>query len=100
VSEAAAAVCFYGIPPKNFADPAHIRIPLQAHFASRDDWCTPTLIAQVEAGAKAAGHPAEVFRYEAAHAFFNATRPEVYDAEASRQAWERTLAFFRKHLAA
>ena len=29
------------------------------------------------------------------HAFFNDTRPEVYDAEASTALWDRTLAFFR-----
>ena len=42
--EVAAAVCYYGIPPKEFADPAQIRIPFQAHFASRDDWCTPDVV--------------------------------------------------------
>ena len=33
------------------------------------------------------------------HAFFNDTRPEVYDADAARALWERTLAFFRTPLA-
>ena len=32
------------------------------------------------------------------HAFFNDTRPEVYDAEASALAWGGTLAFLRSHL--
>ena len=32
------------------------------------------------------------------HAFFNDTRPEVYDAEAAADAWRRTLEFFREHL--
>ena len=32
------------------------------------------------------------------HAFFNDTRPEVYDAEASGLAWQRTLEFLRSHL--
>jgi carboxymethylenebutenolidase len=37
--------------------------------------------------------------YEGAdHAFFNDTRPEVYDAEASSIAWSRTLEFLRLHL--
>lgn len=94
----AAAVCYYGIPPKSFADPADIAIPFQAHFAKLDDWCTPALVAELERSMRAAGHAPEVFHYDAHHAFFNQTRPEVYDAEASRQAWERTLAFFRKHL--
>jgi len=33
------------------------------------------------------------------HAFFNDDRPEVYDAEASALAWDRTLAFLRSRLA-
>ena len=32
------------------------------------------------------------------HAFFNDTRPEVYDEEASDQAWTRTLSFLRSKL--
>src|SRR5881275_2264664 len=41
IPETAATVCFYGIPPKDFADPARIRVPFQGHFADQDDWCTP-----------------------------------------------------------
>ena len=94
----AAAVCFYGIPPREVADPANIRIPLQGHFASLDDWCTPAAVDTLEAAMKAAGNPPEIHRYNAHHAFFNQTRPEVHDAEASRLAWQRTLEFLRRHL--
>src|SRR5260221_4526025 len=41
IPEVVAAVPFYGIPPKEIADPANIKIPLQGHFASTDDWCSP-----------------------------------------------------------
>ena len=44
----AAAVCFYGIPPKEFTDPAQIRIPFQGHFANQDDWCTPQAVDTLE----------------------------------------------------
>ena len=44
--EFAAGVCFYGIPPKALADPAKIRMPLQGHFANKDDWCTPAADAE------------------------------------------------------
>ena len=94
----AAAVCFYGIPPKEFADPAQIRIPFQGHFANQDDWCTPAAVDGLEAAMKSAGNPPEIHRYEAAHAFFNQLRPEVYDATASALAWDRTLAFLDRHL--
>jgi len=32
------------------------------------------------------------------HAFFNDTRPEVYDAAAAQDGWKRTLDLFRKHV--
>jgi carboxymethylenebutenolidase len=35
----------------------------------------------------------ELFRYDAQHGFFNEQRPEVYNAEASQQAWTRMLGF-------
>jgi len=45
------------------------------------------------------GKKAEVQTYpNADHAFFNDTRPEVYNKEASEDAWRRTLAFFRTNI--
>lgn len=99
LSSLSAGVCFYGIPPKDVADPARIRIPLQGHFASRDNWCTPALVDDLERSMTSAGNRAEVYRYEASHAFFNKTRPAVHDPEASKLAWERTLTFLGAHLA-
>ncbi|MDE2343337.1 MAG: dienelactone hydrolase family protein [Betaproteobacteria bacterium] len=98
VPELTAAVCFYGIPPKDFADPAHIRIPLQGHFAKHDAWCTPALVQELASAMSAAGNPPEIYEYDAEHAFFNQTRPEVYDAECSKLAWDRTLSFLSHHL--
>ena len=34
----------------------------------------------------------------AQHAFFNDARPEVYDAEAAKDAWKRTLDWFRANV--
>jgi len=34
------------------------------------------------------------------HAFFNDSRPQVYDAGAASDAWARTLAFLRRELKA
>jgi len=98
VPDVAAAVCFYGIPPQEFADPANIRIPFQGHFANRDDWCTPAAVDGLEAAMRAAGNAPENYRYDADHAFCNERRAEVYDATAANQAWERMMAFLGKHL--
>jgi carboxymethylenebutenolidase len=98
VPEFAAAVCFYGIPPKDFADPARIRIPLQGHFANRDDWCTPAAVDEFERALKATGVTQEIYRYDAAHAFAN-ERSAAYDVSCTDQAWERMSAFLRAQMA-
>ena len=45
------------------------------------------------------GKNAEVVIYpNTNHAFFNDARPEVYDAEAAKDAWRRTLELFRANI--
>jgi len=98
IPELAAGVCFYGIPPEQAAKPSDLRVPLQGHFATRDDWCTPALVDGFETAAKAAGKSVEIFRYEADHAFVNEQRASVHDRAAAELAWGRATAFFGKHL--
>jgi carboxymethylenebutenolidase len=98
VPEFAAGVCFYGIPPKTFADPAKIRAPLQGHFAYKDDWCTPAAVDDLEKTLKAAGVSHEIYRYNAAHAFAN-ERSAAYDVGCANQAWDRMSAFLRAQIA-
>jgi len=98
VPEFSAGVCFYGIPPKAFADPAKIRMPLQGHFANRDDWCTPAAVDDLERTLKTAGVRHEIYRYDAAHAFAN-ERSAAYDVACANQAWERMAAFLGAQIA-
>ena len=91
VHEVDVAVCFYGIPPKDFADPAKIRVPFQGHFANQDDWCTPAAVDDLEKTLKAAGLKHEIYRYDAAHAFFNERSP-AYNLDAANLAWDRMSA--------
>lgn len=95
--EVDAAVCYYGIPPADFADPAAIACPFMGHFATRDTWCTPAAAASLETALRAAGQSPEIFHYAADHAFFNKLRPEVYDAGAAELSWSRTLDFLGRH---
>jgi carboxymethylenebutenolidase len=98
VPELSAAVAFYGIPPEQAAKPADIKVPFQGHFATRDDWCTPQLVEGFEKALKAAGKDAQIFRYEADHAFVNEQRAAVHDRQAAELAWGRATEFFKKHL--
>ncbi len=94
----AAVVPFYGLPPE--ADYAKIKAPVLMHVASKDNWVKPALAEAVKTTIDAAGGSMELHVYEADHAFFNDTRPEVYNPEAAKLAWERSITFLRKHLAA
>ncbi len=93
-----AAVCFYGVPPKAFADPADIACPFQGHFGSHDTWVSPAVVAGIKADMEAAGRKPELYSYDADHAFFNRSRPEVYNAGASELAWSRMIAFLKTNL--
>jgi carboxymethylenebutenolidase len=93
----ACGVPYYGVPPRELADPAKIEVPIQGHFANKDDWCTPQVVDEFEKAMTRSGNKPEVFRYDAAHAFAN-DKGAAYDEAAARKAWERTMAFLRNHL--
>lgn len=96
VSDLKAAVPFYGGQPAK-EDVAQIQAPLQLHYAELDKRVNEGWPAY-EAELKAQSKSYEVYMYpNANHGFHNDTTPR-YDAEAAKLAWERTLAFFRKHL--
>ncbi len=83
---------------KEFADPAKIRVPLQGHFANKDDWCTPAAVDDLERALKEAGAKHEIYRNQAAHAFAN-ERSAAYDVACANLAWERMAAFLQVHIA-
>lgn len=98
-----AVVPFYGgIPWEGTApDYSHITAAVLIQCAGKDEWVTPAVAGEMVQALRDAGNldaTMEVYE-EADHAFFNDTRPEVYDAEASVLAWDRTIEFFRSHLA-
>ena len=97
IPEVDAGVAFYGLPSPAAGDPKGLRIPLQGHFANTDAWCTPEAVNEFEAAAKSAPRLPEFHRYDAEHGFMNEERPQFHPASAAL-AWERMMAFWRKHL--
>ena len=94
-----AVVDFYGIHPNVRIDPSRLRVPVLAHFAERDNSVKVSDARALVANIEAAGGSIEAHFYPADHAFFNDSRPTVYDRGCSEVAWNRTLAFLRTHLA-
>lgn len=93
VRELDAAICFYGIPPKNVADPRMIRVPFQAHFGRKDEYWSHQAVHDFEMALKAGGVQYELFHYDAGHAFMNDTRPHHFDPVSARAGWDRALSF-------
>ena len=91
-----AAVPFYGGQPSP-EDAARIKAPLLLHYAGIDERVNAGW-PRYEAALKAAKVSYEAHIYAGAqHGFNNDTTPR-YDEAATRQAWQRTLAFFNQHL--
>jgi len=95
-----ACVVFYGIHPKVKPDLEHLRAPVLGLFAEKDKSVPPEAVRALEEKLREHGKSVETHIYPGTdHAFFNDTRPEVYDADASADAWRRTVEFLRQHLA-
>jgi carboxymethylenebutenolidase len=94
--ELAASVPFYGRQP-DAADVPAIEAPLLIHYAGLDERINAGWPAY-EAALMANGKTYEAYVYEGAnHGFHNDTTPR-YDEAAATLAWDRTLAWFDRHL--
>ncbi len=95
--ELKAAAPFYGdIPDERVL--AKLRAPTLFIAGLRDAWINEAKVNTLKELAKKYNLPVEVVSYDADHAFFNDTRPEVYNAEAAADAWRKVLEHFKKHL--
>jgi len=92
-----ASVPFYGdIPCDDVLK--KLRTPTIFISGTRDGWITPEKVAQLEDATSRFELPVQSVKYDADHAFFNDTRPEVYDENAARDAWTLAVAFFKENL--
>lgn len=95
-----ATVIYYGALPGVQPDLSKMAAPVLGHYAQNDGWASPEAAAALEKQLRDLGKSVEFHQYAGTeHGFFNDTRPEVYNTAASKQTWERTIAFYKKHLA-
>ncbi len=94
-----AAVSFYGGFQKVPLDWRHLASPLLLFYGGKDASVPAAGAKPLEEKLRALGKTVETVVYsDAGHAFFNDSRPNVYDPKASADAWARTLAHLRKAL--
>lgn len=96
-SDLKAVAVFYGkVPPVETFK--YFVCPIQFHHAKQDDWVTTREVETLQNGLAQHGKPAEIFMYDAPHAFFNESRPAEYRPGEAAKAWERMLAFLARHV--
>lgn len=94
-----ACVVFYGGFPKVKPDLPNLQSPVLSLSGDKDKSVTPDVVHKLEQQLKSLGKKIDVVIYpNADHAFFNDTRPTVFQPEAAADAWQRTIEFLRKHL--
>jgi carboxymethylenebutenolidase len=100
VRDLKAVVVYYGPSPSPLDLVKDIQAPVLANYGEKD----PNInkgIPDTEAAMKKYN---KVYDYKiypgAQHAFNNDTNPERYNAQAAKEAWERTMGFFKKNLKA
>lgn len=93
-----AVVVYYGRSPDPLDLVKNIRAPVMAHYGEKDPGVNKG-IPDTEAAMKKFNKTYDYKIYSGAqHAFNNDVNPGRYDATASKEAWERTLAFLKKNL--
>lgn len=92
-----AAAPFYGDTPEEDVL-SKLTVPTVFISGTRDKWINPEKVAALEDVVERNELPLQSVKYEADHAFFNDTRPEVYDESAARDAWALVTGLFNDKL--
>jgi carboxymethylenebutenolidase len=97
VEGVSAAAAFYGdIPDEEALE--KLTVPTLFISGTRDEWINPEKVALLEMAVEKFELPITSVKYNADHAFFNDTRPEVYDQTAASDAWALVIGFFKDKL--
>lgn len=97
----AAAAPYYGVIPWPEAQPdwSKLSAKVVGEYAEKDGFAGPAAVSALESQLKSLGKDVTLHVHAGAdHAFFNDTRPDVYDASAAATAFARTLDLFASTL--
>ena len=94
-----ACVNFYGIHPNVKPPYSQMKASVLGLFAEKDSSVNDQAVEKLRKELSSSGKIFEFHTYKnVGHAFFNDTRPGVYDANSAKDAWEKTVLFFRKNV--
>jgi carboxymethylenebutenolidase len=94
----AATVLYYGNPVMDEQELTKIKWPVLGIFGDQDESIPVEDVTKFEQALNSTGIPNEIYIYEGVgHAFANPSG-DNYAPEETRDAWEKTLAFLKKHV--
>lgn len=93
-----AYVIYYSMPESDVERLQTLNAPVLGIFASQDQWINTDVIASFEENMNAAEEQLTVYSYDAQHAFANPSNEGVYNAEAARDAREKSMEFLKENL--
>jgi len=100
--DAVAAVApYYGVIPWPSAQPdwSQLSAKVIGEYAELDDFAGPEMVQALESQLRNLGKDATLHIHKGSHhAFFNDTRPEVFDEDAAETSFKRTVELFRSTL--
>ncbi len=92
-----ATVIYYGRCTQPAAELKALKGPVLGHFGTQDKFITVAMVEGFKNALAEADKPAEIYFYDANHAFANPTGAN-YDQKDAALAWQRTTAFLDKQL--
>jgi carboxymethylenebutenolidase len=92
-----ATIIYYGNVGQPAEKLARLKGPVQAHFAEHDGWITHDMVDPFAASLKKLGKKADLYWYDADHAFANPTGQNFVKKDAAL-AWSRTMGFLKANL--
>ena len=94
----AASVVYYGANPENLEDVKNITVPVFGHYGEVDERITSG-VPKLDEAMKRYGKSFDYKIYAGApHSFNSDDNPPSYREDAAKEAWAKTLEFFKEHL--
>lgn len=95
--QGAGTVMFYGRPENNIDKLRQLHADVIGFFGNKDKSPSPEVVDAFVENMKKAGKKLEVHRYDAGHGFANPSNPN-FDKEATRDSYEKAVAFIRQRM--
>ena len=96
-TQAVGCVMYYGMPEQDINRLKTLNCDVLGNFANKDQWINPKIVANFEENMKTAGKKLSAYEYDADHGFANPSNP-IYNSDATKVAYERTIAFLKPRL--